>query len=494
MTADERIVLAAVCLTSIVLPLDFAGAAVAAPAIARDLGGGPVAIAWIVNAFMLSFGACVMAAGALADAYGRKRVFVVGAAVFALTSVGVAVAPSIAVLDGQRALQGLGGAAMLAGGSAILAQALAGPARVRAFSLLGTTFGIGLAFGPSLGGVLLRAAGWRAVFVPGIVVAVFAIVVGAPRIRESRDPAARGLDLPGTAAFTAALAVFTCGLLEGPERGWTDLAVIALFVGALALAAAFVVIERRAARPMLELSLFRYPRFLGVQALPLGTACCYVVLLIVLPARFIAIEGRGEAASGVLMLALSAPMLVIPFAAAVATRWIAPGWIAALGLALGALGLVWLGDVPLHAPAAVLVPPMLALGCGAALPWGLMDGLAVSVVPSERAGMAAGIFGTTRVAGEGVVLAAARALLATLTTSSVAAGDLSRAHDAAVAAARYAGAFHTLCIALAWATLAAAVCVVVCVRSSSRAASDSRSASASTHSTHCHSSSSPRGS
>jgi MFS family permease len=464
-TADQRVVLAAVCLTSIVLPLDFAGAAVAAPAIARDLGGGPVAAAWIVNAFMLCFGACVMAAGALADAYGRKRVFVAGAALFAATSVGVAAAPSITALDAWRALQGLGGAAMLAGGTAILAHALAGPARLRAFSWLGTTFGIGLAFGPSLGGLLLRAAGWRAVFVPGIAVALFALGVGAPRIRESRDPDARGLDLPGTAAFTAALALFTCGLIEGPERGWADLAVCALFAGALGLAAAFVAIERRAARPMLELSLFRYPRFLGIQALPLGTACCYVVLLIVLPARFIAVEGRGEAASGVLMLALSAPMLAVPFAAAAATRWFAPGVVSAVGLGLGALGLVWLAGVPLHAPAAALAPPMLAIGCGAAMPWGLMDGLAVSVVPTERAGMAAGIFGTTRVAGEGVVLAAARALLATLTTSSVAAGDLSRAHDAAVAAAHYAGAFHTLCVALAIATLAAAACVVICILS-----------------------------
>jgi MFS family permease len=462
-TADQRIVLAAVCLTSIVLPLDFAGAAVAAPAIARELSGGAVAVAWIVNAFMLSLGASVMAAGALADACGRKRVFVGGAAVFALTSLGVATAPSLVVLDVERAVQGVGGAAMLASGTAILAQALAGPARLRAFSLLGTTFGAGLAFGPSLGGLLLRAAGWRAVFVPGIAVAVLALVVATPRIRESRDPAARGLDVPGTVAFTAALSLFTCGLLEAPARGWTDRVVLALFGGALALAAAFVAIERRVARPMLDLSLFRYPRFLGVQALPVGTACCYVVLLILLPTRFVGIEGRGEAASGALMLALSAPMLVIPFAAAVAARWLAPGLIAALGLVLSAIGLLWLGGVPPHAPAAVIVPPMVAIGCGAAMPWGLMDGLSVSVVPTERAGMAAGIFGTTRVAGEGVLLAAARAVLATVTTPRVAAGDLSRPGDAAVAAAKYGSGFHTLCVVLALATLTTAACVVFCV-------------------------------
>ena len=143
-------VLAAVCLAALILPLTFVGVAVATPAIARELGGSPMALSWVTNAFMLTFGSALMAAGTLADEYGRKRVFSLGVGLFALTSLALAFAPSVLWLDGWRALQGLAGAAALAGGSAALAQEFEGRARTRAFSLLGTTFGVGLALLPPI--------------------------------------------------------------------------------------------------------------------------------------------------------------------------------------------------------------------------------------------------------------------------------------------------------------------------------------------------------
>ncbi|WP_175164451.1 MFS transporter, partial [Achromobacter aegrifaciens] len=113
----------AVCTAALILPLSFSGGAIATPAIGRDLGGHAQALGWITNAFMLSFGSLLMAAGTLADAYGRKRLFVAGVALFALVSVALAFAPTVAWLDGLRALQGAGAAAALAGGSASLAHA-----------------------------------------------------------------------------------------------------------------------------------------------------------------------------------------------------------------------------------------------------------------------------------------------------------------------------------------------------------------------------------
>jgi MFS family permease len=476
------LILAAVCLAAVVLPMSFSGGAVATPAIGRELGGSPAALNWITNAFMLTFGGFQMAAGALADAYGRKRLFTAGVALFAVMSLALSFAPSVLMLDLLRAAQGMAAAATLAGGAASLAQEFDGHARTRAFSLLGTTFGLGLAFGPLLAGFLIETFGWRSIFLSTALVAVLALVFGAPRMRESRDPEAAGLDWPGTVTFTGALSLFTCGVIQAPESGWASLPVIGMLAGAALLLAGFIVIETRGARPMLDLSLFRYPRFVGVQVLPLATCYCYIVLLVLLPLRFIGIEGYRETGAGVLMLALSAPMLIVPSLAATLTRWVSAGIISGVGLLIAAAGLLLLSRVDPGASGHALL-----IGLGAGLPWGLMDGLSVSVVPKERAGMATGIFNTTRVAGEGVALAIVGAILAGLSQATLrgilpgagpavsarisaaaerlASGDLQHAAALLPEVSRtalmqgYAEAFHDLLIILTAITVLAALAV-----------------------------------
>lgn len=182
------------------------------------------------------------------------------------------------------------------------------------------------------------------------------------------------------------------------------------FAGAAVLLAVFVCIEIHAVRPMLDLSLFRYPQFVGVQILPIATCACFVVLLVILPLRFIGIEGQSAVGARLMMMALAGPMLVVPMAAAALTHRFSAHVISGAGLIIAAVGLVWLGTVDLNAGLAVL-PPMLLIGIGTGLPRGLMDALSVSIVQRERAGMATGIFGTVRVAGEGVALAIVSAAL-----------------------------------------------------------------------------------
>lgn len=412
-------VLAAVCLAALILPLTFVGVAVATPAIGRELGGSPLALSWITNAFMLSFGSALMAAGTLADEYGRKRVFSLGVGLFALTSLALAFAPSVLWLDALRAVQGLAGAGALAGGSAALAQTFEGRARTRAFSLLGTTFGLGLAFGPILAGVLIEHFGWRSIFLSATLIGGLALLFGVPRMEESRDPDAAGVDWPGTVSFTLALALFTWAVIQAPHSGWSSPWVLGLLLAALLSLLLFILIEARVKRPMLDLSLFRYPRFVGVQLLPIATCYCFVVLLILLPIRFIGVEGYSEVEAGLMMVALSAPMLVVPLLAAWLTRWFSAGALSSLGLLVAAVGLYLLSRVAPGQPPATTVGPLLLIGLGAGVPWGLMDALSVSVVPKERAGMASGIFSTTRVAGEGIALALVVAMLAGLLQHSL---------------------------------------------------------------------------
>jgi MFS family permease len=338
-------VLGAVCLAALILPLSFSGGAVATPAIGRDLGGDPVGLTWITNAFMLSFGSLLMAAGALADQFGRKRVFTLGVGLFVACSFALSFAPSVGMVDLLRAVQGIGAAGALSGGTAALAQEFDGHARLRAFSMLGTTFGVGLAFGPLTAGVLIDSLGWRSIFMTSTIIGALALVFGVPRMRETRDPGATGLDWPGLVTFTGTLTLFTFGVIQAPASGWTSPLVLGLLAGAAVLSVLFIVVETRATRPMLDLSLFRYPRFIGVQFLPVATCYCYVVLLILLPLRFIGIEGASEIDAGLLMLALSAPMLVVPAVAASLTRWLSAGLISGIGLVVAAGGVLWLGSL-----------------------------------------------------------------------------------------------------------------------------------------------------
>lgn len=404
-SASKNWLLAAVCLAALGMPLSFTGPAVVLPAIRDALGGSPVQLNWITNAFMLSFGATLLAAGALADAWGRKRVFLLGLVVVALSCAMLVWAPGIVTFDAVRALQGLGSAAAFAAGTAALAQVFDGAARTRAFSLIGTSFGVGLSCGAMLSGWLAQTFGWQAVMLSPGAVCLLALGIAAPTMRESRNPQAQGLDLPGALSFTAALSLLTLGVLQAPDSGWGSPWVIAALAGAALMGAAFVAIERRAAHPMLDLSLFRFPRFVGVQLLAAAPAYGFVVLLVLLPLRFVGLEGRSALEAGGFMFALSGPILVVPTLAAWLAQRYPAGALSALGLLVCAVGLVWLSRCAPGTPLHAMVWPLLLIGAGIGLPWGLMDGLAVSVVPRERAGMASGIFNTVRVAGEGIALA-----------------------------------------------------------------------------------------
>lgn len=478
--------LLAVCFAAAAMPLTFTGTAVALPSIGRALGGSPVAIAWVTNAFMLTFGSTLMAAGALADNYGRKRIFLAGVGSFAVFSLALVFAPDILMFDLLRAAQGLAAAAAFSGGMAALAQEFDGPARLRAFSIVGTSFGVGLSLGPVASGLMIEALGWRSIFLAVVIFAALAFVLGWRALKESWDPASCGLDWGGALSFTAALGLFTYGILLAPERGWGDGRVVALLSGAALFLILFIVIERLVSTPMLDLSLFAYPRFVGVQLLAAAPAYGFVVLLILLPGRFIGIEGMRELTAGTLMIALSAPLLILPVAAGLLTRWFRPATICGTGLLISAGGLLWLAQIPVGASIWMIALPMLAIGTGIGLPWGLMDGLAVSVVPKERAGMATGIFSTTRVAGEGVALAVVSATLSMLVAGRIgglaapgdivaaaqrlAAGDVTMAESAmprterAVLVTLYSDAFSDLLLLLTAITLLTAVVVFFFLR------------------------------
>lgn len=409
------------CLTAAVIPLSIAGPAVVVPSINQALGGSAVELTWIINAYILTYGSATLAAGSLADTYGRKRIWLSGMLLFALITALVPFMPSVFWIDILRLIQGLGAAAAFAGAMAALTQEFDGHARTRVFSLIGTTFGAGAAFGPFLAGLLIDTLGWQWVFYLPALVALLASVLIAPFARETRDPDAAGLDWPGAISFTTGLAVLTYGIILAPERGWSHASVLACLASAAVLLVTFIIIERRQAKPMLDLSLFANARFVGVQVLALAPAYAYIVLLVMLPARFIGVEGHSALVAGQMMIALSAPLLVVPFIAGLLARWINVGVLSGIGLAIAAVGLAWLGLTLSGDAQSERLLAMLVIGIGIGLPWGLMDGLAVSVVPKERAGMATGIFNAVRLVGDGMAIAVVGAILSARILSGLAA-------------------------------------------------------------------------
>ncbi|AWB77397.1 MFS transporter [Stenotrophomonas maltophilia] len=406
--AQQRWALLAVCLAALALPLSFSAGAVAVPALARSAAASPTALAWVTNAFMLTFGSLLLAAGGLADRYGRRRLFLLGTAGFTTATAAVCLARTLLWLDLARGLQGVAAAAALASGTALLAQAWQGPARARVFALLGTTFGMGLALGPLLAGLLLQTLGWRSVFAAGGVLTLVAFGLGARALPESHGER-RPLDIGGMLSFSLTLALLWLG-----EFGLHAARVRLALLVTLLLGGVFVFIERRHPSPLLDLSLFSQPAFLGVQLLPVATCFGYVVLLVALPLQLLGVHGQSATLVGLQMLALSAPMLVLPMLAARWAERVGSARLCTLGLLVCAAGLYLLSRQASHPSPLQWVPLLMLVGAGTALPWGLMDGLSVSVVPVQRAGMAAGIFGTVRVAGEGIALAAVTALLALL--------------------------------------------------------------------------------
>ncbi|MGM3216500.1 MFS transporter [Pseudomonas sp. PhalM4] len=371
-------------------------------------------LAWITNGYILTVGCSMLAAGTLADFLGRKRVFMFGLTTFTALSAILGAVDSATWLAILRTLQGAAGAAILAGGTALLAHAYQGQGRRKALSWIGTSFGVGLALGPPVAGLLIDLIGWRSIFFASALVGTIAMAIGTGQLVESKDPHATRIDRSGILTISASLCFMTWAIMQAPIVGWTHASTLGYVAGSIVFLAVFTRLQVKSPRPMLDVTLFREPRFVAVQSLPIATTCCYVVLLLVLPIRLVSIEGMSSMHAGMAVFFLSLPLMVVPRFAARLVKHMTPGALSTLGLVVASIGLSLLSLRSAHDGLITLAIPLIVIGIGTGLPWGLMDGLAVSVVTVERAGMAAGIFNTMRLASEAVGLALVGALLALL--------------------------------------------------------------------------------
>ncbi len=238
---------------------------VALPAIGRDFDATTSSLQWILNGYLLTLASLILLGGSLGDRYGRRRIFVLGVGLFTLASLFCAAAPNVQTLIGARLLQGVGGALLTPGSLAIIEASFRPGDRARAIGAWSGLGGVATAFGPLLGGWLIGAISWRAIFIINLPIGVFVAWAATKHVPETRDPMASGrIDLSGAALAALGLAGATFALIEVP-KGASALVLVAA-IGGIAALAGFFVRERRAANPMLPLEIFRSRQFSAANA------------------------------------------------------------------------------------------------------------------------------------------------------------------------------------------------------------------------------------
>ena len=408
--------LIAVCLGTFLLLVDVLIVVVALPAISADFRADYADLQWVLDGYALSLAALVLGAGSLADRFGRRRIYLIGIGIFAISSLLCAVAPNEQALIAARILQGVGGAAMFACTAALLNFTYQGRDRGVAFGVWGAVNGAAAAAGPLAGGLLTQHLGWRWVFLVNLPVCLIAVWFTMRGVSESRAPSGGRLDLPGTISFTVAAAAVTYGLIRAGDAGWTDGVTLAAFAAGLAALVLFLLAEARSDHPMLDLTLFRRAPFtVLIVAAFLAQAAAFAYL----PFSTIWLQqvlGNGPVDAGLYgALPMAAAALVVGASTGRFLQRIAPRWTVGLGLLLIAAGNLLQARIGTDSTGAILIPGLIVagLGVGCVLPSNASAVLAE--VPRERSGMAGGALNAFRQLG----LAFGVAVFGTVFTSRV---------------------------------------------------------------------------
>jgi EmrB/QacA subfamily drug resistance transporter len=406
----QRWTLAVVCAATAMLMLDIAVVNTALSRIAEDLHTGLSGLQWVVDAYTLTLASTVLSAGFLADRLGRRRLFTIGLAVFTLASLACGLSTDITMLNVARAVQGIGAAVMFAVSLALLANAFPEPKeRAGAFAAYGAAIGASFAVGPLVGGLLTSGLDWQWIFLVNFPIGVFCLWITRTYVQESRDPRTQGIDWPGQVTLTAGLFLLVLALLRGNDLGWTSTAILAELIGAAVALVAFVVAESRVAAPMLPLRFFRNPSFTGAQLGAFAISASFFAVFLYTTLYLQQILGLSAIEAGLVYLPGTLVMLFV--SAGTAQLKVPSRNLVSIGLALVSAGMLLFLLAGTDSSWWIVLPGELVALVGTGLFNPAMSNVALTVLPAEQSGVAAGTHDTFRQAGIAVGVAALGALI-----------------------------------------------------------------------------------
>jgi EmrB/QacA subfamily drug resistance transporter len=426
-TRNRSLAMIVLCLGSLMIVLDTTIVNVALPSIREDLGFSESSLAWVVNAYMLTFGGFLLLGGRLGDLYGQRRLFLLGIALFTVASVACGSSTTQAMLVAARAVQGLGGAVVSSVGLSLMMSLYTEPGeRARAMGVFGFVMAGGGSLGVLLGGVLTDVLDWHWIFLVNLPIGVGVCLLALRLVPATRGAARRGrVDVAGAVTVTAALLLAVYAIVNGNAVGWSSTRTIGLLAASTGLLALFLAIEARVTAPLVPLRLFRLrnlatANLVGVlwaasmfawfflSALYLQFVLGYRPLLVglaFLPANVImGAFSLGLSAKLVLRFGIRRPLVT--------------------GLMLAALGLALLARAPVGGVFAVdVLPSMILLGFGAGLAFNPVLLAAMGDVDVAESGLASGVVNTSFMMGGALGLAVLASLAASRTESLLAAGE-----------------------------------------------------------------------
>ncbi|MGN6166567.1 MAG: MFS transporter [Solirubrobacteraceae bacterium] len=396
----KPLILVSLLLAAFVINLDTTIVNVALPTLVRELHASDSQLQWVVDAFNLLFAGSVLAAGSLSDRFGRKGMLLAGLSVFGLASLAGGLTASPGQLIAARAVMGVGAAMVFPSTLSLITNAfIERRERALAIGLWGAITGVAIALGPIVGGWLLQGSGWRSIFLAMAPVAALAGALVAGCVPTSRDPRAPRTDRAGFALSTAMIALLIYTIIEAPNHGWGSPRTLASFALTAVLAAAFVGWERRAEEPMVDVGLFRDPRFTAASA---SVAISFFALsgfIFLVTQYFQFLKGYGPLSTGVRLLPVATCVAISSILGARLAVRVGTKLVVASGLLLMAAFYVWVTTAAADTSYGTIALQMVVLGTGMGLTSAPATEAIMGVVPRAKAGVGSAVNDATRLLG-----------------------------------------------------------------------------------------------
>lgn len=409
--------LAAVSFGLFMIMLDNTVVNVALPAIQRDLHMQLSELEWIVSGYALTFAALMLIGGKLADAYGRRLIFVLGIVVFTVASLFCGLASSGDMLIAARVVQGAGAALMNPATLSIIAVTFPPKQRGTAIGIWAGVSALALAIGPLVGGLLTEHAGWNWIFFVNIPVGILGVAASFVLIDESRDESHERLDLPGLATSGIGLFALTYGLIEANNYGWGSARIVGAFVVAAVSLTAFILLERHRPAPMLDLTLFRNRTYVGANLAMLLVSLAMFGVFFFVSLYMQNILGYSAVETGAAFLPMTILVIVVaPLAGRASDRW-GSRWLMAVGMVLLAAQLAYFSQLSTSTTFWQLLPALVLGGVGMSMTMTPSSAAAMRAVPVEKAGIGSGVLNACRQVGGSMGIALMGAIMASSLTT-----------------------------------------------------------------------------